>query len=238
MNYQARFPLQRSQKFKSAISRHHMRPVPGLGGNDGRRPSIMWKPGRNPPTTKDGQRILDAIQKWQIGSGQQPWSTPGGRPPKYDPDPRWLYGWEAPADTGDIHADYASLTDEQRDAYGVWRESDAYEPGWGNFIKQLKNQHMKEQGWFDDSPVLKHASYGNRGPDSFRPATRTSPPTWMPGHMRGVPSNQTPGTPYNPGQVPQMHAKQPSQMHQYRQQWKSPAPYNPTQAKRPSSNWY
>lgn len=130
-------------------------------------------------------------------------------------DPRWLFGWESPDFTGDINADYASLTDDQRDEYGNWKGSDAYKPGWGYFIGHLREQHMREQGWKDP----------NRVPNpQFRAPKRWAPPT--------------PGTPYNPGQVPQMQVKQPSQMHQYRQQWKSPAPYNPTQAKRPSSNWY
>ena len=149
--------------------------------------------------------------------------------PGYDPDPRWLYGWEPPASTGDINADYASLTDDQRDAYGDWRESDAYKPGWDEFVRYLRGQHMREQGWKPsphDIVLRRHEFYG--GYKHHGPQIRAM----------GVPSNRTPGTPYNPGQVPRVQANRPSQMHQYRQQWKSPAPYNPTQAKRPSSNWY
>ena len=151
--------------------------------------------------------------------------------PGYDPDPRWLYGWEPPASTGDINADYASLTDDQRDAYGDWRESDAYKPGWDKFVRYLRGQHMREQGW---KPSPHDIVLRRRGQDAPAAYELYGPQI----RAMGVPSNRTPGTPYNPGQVPRVQANRPSQMHQYRQQWKSPAPYNPTQAKRPSSNWY
>jgi|MDTE01.1.fsa_nt_gb hypothetical protein len=180
----------------------------GSGGHQKKKPNYPTHWGSPPKYTTGG-----GLQTWVAEQEAEDRAAGIGVTHK---DPRWLYGWEPPAFTGDINADYASLTDDQRDEYGRWRGSDAYKPGWGHFIGHLRKQHMRGQGWKDPNYV---------------PQIRAM----------GVPSNRTPGTPYNPGQVSRVarvHANRPSRMHQYRQQWKSPAPYNPTQAKRPSSNWY